>query len=62
MGSKSKLARWLVRCCEAKGEVFFGSGGEVDDPGLAVAIFDCAVVGLVFEEEAAVFHGKSSMR
>ncbi len=43
---------------QAVGQVFLGSGGEAHDPKLARAIFDRAVVGLVFEEKAAVSHAE----
>jgi hypothetical protein len=43
----------------AEGKVFFRSVGKVNDPGFAVAVFDLAVVCLILEMEAAVFHGGS---
>jgi hypothetical protein len=30
---------------------------EISDPELTLAVFDGAIVGLVVEQEAAVFHG-----
>jgi hypothetical protein len=43
---------------QAVGQVFFGSGHQAHDPRLARAIFNSAVVGLVFEEKAAVSHAE----
>ena len=45
---------------EVKGEVFFGGGGEIDDPEFTGAVFNDAVVGLVVDEEAAVLHEGNS--
>jgi hypothetical protein len=42
-----------------KGQVFFGSADEVHDPRLAAAIFDRAVLSLIFEQKPAVAHEKT---
>src|ERR1039458_8277535 len=47
---------------QSKSQVFFGSAGKIHNPRLAGAIFDSAVVGLILEAKAAVFHRQSSMR
>jgi hypothetical protein len=44
---------------EAEVEIFIRGAREIDDPRFAVAVFDSAVVGLIIEEKAAVFHGES---
>jgi hypothetical protein len=43
---------------EAEVEIFFRGAGEIDDPRLLVAVFNDAVVRLVIEEKAAVFHSE----
>jgi hypothetical protein len=43
---------------EPEGQVFFGRAGQVHDAGLAGAVLDYAVVGLIVEQKAAVSHGK----
>jgi hypothetical protein len=45
---------------QPEGAVLFWSLDEAHNPRLALAIFHSTVVGLILEEKAAIFHGKSS--
>jgi hypothetical protein len=47
---------------QTEGQVFFGRRGKAYDPRFAFAIFHRAVMGLILEKKAAIFHEKSSRR
>jgi hypothetical protein len=47
---------------ETECQIFFGRADGGEDPKFAGAIFHRAVMGLILEIKAAVFHGKSSRK